>query len=96
MFWRVPKLYRLGVLGINRRNGEYVMRYNERRYYPFADDKLRTKSIAIAAGIAVPELYGVVETQRDIRRLPDIVNGHEGFVIKPACGSSRSMRHRYG
>lgn len=87
MFWRVPKLYRLGVLGINRRNGEYVMRYNERRYYPFADDKLRTKSIAIAAGIAVPELYGVVETQRDIRRLPDIVNGHEGFVIKPACGS---------
>ena len=70
MLWRAPALRRLGVLGINRRNGDYVMRYNERRYYPFADDKLRTKSVAIAAGIAVPDLYGVIETQRDIRRLP--------------------------
>jgi alpha-L-glutamate ligase-like protein len=75
------------VLGINRRNGEFVMRYNKRRYYPFADDKLRTKSIAIAAGIAVPELYGVIETQRDVRRLAQIVEGREAFVIKPACGS---------
>lgn len=87
MFWRAPRLHRLGVLGLNRRNADYVMRYNQRRYYPFADDKLRTKSIAIAAGIAVPDLYGVIETQREIRRLGDIVDGHEGFVIKPACGS---------
>lgn len=87
MLWRAWKLHKLGVLGINRRNGEYVMRYNQRRYYPFADDKLRTKSIAIAAGIAVPELYGVIETQRDVRRLAEIVEGREAFVIKPACGS---------
>jgi alpha-L-glutamate ligase-like protein len=87
MFWRAPKLNRLGVLGINRRNRDFVMRYNERKYYPFADDKLRTKSIAIAAGIAVPDLYGVIETQRDIRNLPQILDGRDGFVIKPACGS---------
>jgi alpha-L-glutamate ligase-like protein len=87
MLWRAWSLRKLGILGINRRNGEYVMRYNERRYYPFADDKLRTKSIAIAAGIAVPDLYGVIETQRDIRRLPGIVEGRDAFVIKPACGS---------
>lgn len=87
MFWRAPKLHRLGVLGINRRNADYVMRYNQRKYYPFADDKLRTKSIAIAAGIAVPDLYGVIETQRDIRNLPQIIDGRQGFVIKPACGS---------
>jgi alpha-L-glutamate ligase-like protein len=87
MLWRAWKLHKIGVLGINRRNGEYVMRYNKRRYYPFADDKLRTKSIAIAAGIAVPELYGVIETQRDVRRLAQIVEGREAFVIKPACGS---------
>jgi alpha-L-glutamate ligase-like protein len=87
VLWRAPKLRRLGVLGINRRNGDFVMRYNERRYYPFADDKLRTKSVAIAAGIAVPDLYGVIETQRDIRRLAEVVSGRDGFVIKPACGS---------
>ena len=87
MFWRAWRLHKLGVLGINRRNGDYVMRYNERRYYPLADDKLRTKSIAIAAGMAVPDLYGVIETQRDIRRLPQIVENREAFVIKPACGS---------
>jgi len=87
VFWRAPKLHRLGVLGINRRNADYVMRYNQRKYYPFADDKLRTKSIAIAAGIAVPDLYGVIETQRDIRNLPQIIDGRQGFVIKPACGS---------
>jgi alpha-L-glutamate ligase-like protein len=87
MFWRAAALRQRGVLGINRRNGDYVMRYNQRRYYPYADDKLRTKSIAIAAGIAVPDLYGVIETQREIRRLAQIIEGREGFVIKPACGS---------
>jgi alpha-L-glutamate ligase-like protein len=87
VFWRVPKLNRLGVLGINQRNRDYVMRYNHRINYPFADDKLRTKSIAIAAGIAVPDLYGVIGTQREIRRLPELVEGRDGFVIKPACGS---------
>ena len=87
MLWRAFKLRKLGVLGLNRRNSDYVMRYNERRYYPFADDKLRTKSIAIAAGIAVPDLYGVITTQREIRRLPEMVEGRDGFVIKPACGS---------
>ena len=65
--WR--RLRELGVLGINQRNAGYIQEYNLRRLYPLVDDKLRTKELAITAGIAVPELYGVVETEAQAGRL---------------------------
>src|SRR5690606_11941482 len=34
------RLRRLGVLGMNRRNADYIMRYNPRRLYPLVDNKL--------------------------------------------------------
>ena len=52
------------------------------------DDKLKTKRLALEAGIAVPQLYGVIETQHDIRTLPDIVRSHNEFALKPAHGSA--------
>ena len=58
------------MLGLNKRNGDYILRFNPRRLYPLVDDKLKTKRLALQAGIAVPELYGVIETQHDIRTLP--------------------------
>ncbi len=76
-----------GVLGLNRRNSEYIGRHNERRRYPLVDDKLLTKELAIAAGMSVPELYGVIATQHDIRDLHRIVADRERFVLKPARGS---------
>ena len=76
-----------GVLGINRRNAEYVRMWNPRRLYPLVDDKLRTKQLAIAAGMPVPELYAVVTAQHDIRELPETLEAHEQFVVKPARGS---------
>lgn len=87
MLQRIRKLRAAGVLGINRRNAEYILRYNPRRLYPLVDDKLRTKQLAVQAGISVPELYGVIQSEHDIRLLPDMVSGHESFVIKPAQGS---------
>jgi len=77
-----------GVLGLNKRNGDYILKFNPRHLYPLVDDKLRTKHLALRAGIAVPELYGVMETQRDIRRLPEIVKDHPEFALKPAHGSA--------
>jgi alpha-L-glutamate ligase-like protein len=77
-----------GVLGLNRRNGDYILRFNPRRLYPLVDDKLKTKRLALAAGIAVPQLYGVIETQHDIRSLPEIVKDHPEFALKPAHGSA--------
>lgn len=80
------RLRERGVLGLNRRNGGYVARYNPRRLYPRVDDKLATKDLALAAGMAVPELYGVLAAQHDIRSLPALV-GDRAFVVKPAHGS---------
>jgi alpha-L-glutamate ligase-like protein len=76
-----------GVLGLNQRNADFIMRLNPRRLYPRVDDKLITKTLAIGAGMAVPELYGVISHQADVRRLPEIAGERESFVIKPARGS---------
>jgi alpha-L-glutamate ligase-like protein len=75
------------VLGINRRNAEFIRQVNPRRLYPLVDDKLQTKQLALANGMPVPELFGVIATQHDIRELPTIVADREQFVIKPAHGS---------
>ena len=88
MFGRYGGLAKEGVLGLNKRNGDYILRFNPRRLYPLVDDKLKTKRLALAAGIAVPKLYGVIETQHDIRRLPEIVRDHPEFALKPAHGSA--------
>jgi len=82
------KLRDEGVLGLNRRNGDYILKFNPRRLYPLVDDKLQTKRLALQAGIAVPELYGVIETQHEIRRLPEIVAERPEFALKPAHGSA--------
>jgi alpha-L-glutamate ligase-like protein len=76
-----------GVLGLNRRNAAYTLWYNPRKLYPLVDDKLRTKELALRAGIAVPELYGVVQGEYQLRNLPDVLGNYSDFVIKPAHGS---------
>jgi len=77
----------MGVLGINQRNAEYTLRYNPRYLYPLVDDKLRTKEVALKAGLAVPELYGVVETEYQVRHLDDLLRPYSDFAIKPSRGS---------
>ncbi len=79
-----------GVLGIDRRNRNYIAACNPRRLYPRVDDKLETKRLAQGAGIAVPELYGVVSIYHQVRDLARLVAGREDFVIKPASGSGGS------
>jgi alpha-L-glutamate ligase-like protein len=76
-----------GVLGVNERNAEYIMPLNPRRFYPRVDDKALTKELALAAGMAVPELYGLITHQGEVRRFAEIVADRESFVIKPAQGS---------
>lgn len=76
-----------GIMGINRRNADYVLKYNKRSLYPIVDDKIITKHRAIEAGIHVPELYGVIETEKEIEKLDQIIGEHSDFVIKPAQGA---------
>lgn len=81
------KLRAYGVLGINQRNADFIMRYNDRSRYPLVDDKLETKKLARAHGIAVPDLYETIETEREIEDVIERLKGYPGFVIKPANGS---------
>lgn len=87
----ISKLYRQlskkGVLGMNRRNAEFIMAYNPRRLYPLVDDKFLTKQLAEKAGIAVSDLYGIIEIERQINDLPELLQPYFDFVIKPAHGS---------
>jgi alpha-L-glutamate ligase-like protein len=76
-----------GVMGINERNADYTLRYNPRDRYPLVDDKALTKQFAQRAGIAVPELYGVIEIQQQVRKLPMLLRDRWDFVVKPARGS---------
>ena len=87
MFALVSKLRQRGVMGINQRNAEFMLPYNPRNLYPLVDDKLLTKRLAEKAGINVPELYGVVEIERQVRDLPSLLVNHREFVIKPSQGS---------
>ena len=87
MLAAAQKLRDAGVLGLNKRNADFIMRLNPRRLYPRVDDKVLTKELALAAGMAVPELYGVIANQGEVRSFADIVAERESFVIKPAQGS---------
>ena len=63
------RLRKSGVLSINQRNSDYVLRYNPRKLYPLVDDKLKTKQLALQAGIAVPTLYALIETEHQIKKI---------------------------
>jgi len=76
-----------GVLGLNERNADFIMRHNPRRLFPRVDDKVITKELALAAGMAVPDLYGVIVHQAEVRNFSTIVENKSSFVIKPAQGS---------
>lgn len=92
MVWRFPDfgiatLSRKGIMGMNRRNISYISRYNQRSLFPLVDDKLKTKQLAIEHGVKVPRLIGVIDNQHDVRKVAELVNGFDGFCIKPAKGS---------
>ena len=84
---RPSKLHERGVMGMNKRNFSYISRYNERKFFPNVDDKLKTKVLALDYGLSVPELLGVVRYQHDVDEVSAILDQHQGFCIKPSKGS---------
>ena len=75
------------IMGINARNRDYIFAQNSRSKYPMVDDKLRTKQLALEAGIQVPELYGTIEFFNDAKRVAELAAPHTQFVLKPARGA---------
>lgn len=87
-FFRTPgELKAMGVVGINMRNARFVLPNNSRKLYDLVDNKIRTKALAEARGMAVPETYAVIRSPADIRRFERLIAGRDSFVIKPARGS---------
>lgn len=77
----------MGLLGINRRNASYTLRWNDRRRYPLVDDKLKTKRLCEGAGIPAARLLAVAERIGDLNGLLGGLEGHRDFVLKPAHGA---------
>ena len=87
-FWAWPsELKRLGILGMNRRNADFVLPLNPREHYPNVDNKLRTKALCAAHGVPVPKTYAVLRGLRDLSSLEQLLNNHPDLVLKPARGS---------
>jgi alpha-L-glutamate ligase-like protein len=89
MLWqnRRKNLRAKGIVGINERNISFISRYNERKRFPLVDNKLLTKRAAEQANIAVPELLGVIESTYQLRKLDEMLEPLQQFVVKPARGS---------
>jgi len=81
------KLKEAGVLGLNQRNGDFILKYNPRRLFPLVDDKLLTKNLCGKVGISVTELYAVIEIQKQIETIETLLSQYRDFVIKPSRGS---------
>lgn len=87
MFRLIRALKEKGILSINERNAGYVLEYNARKHYPIVDNKLKTKQLAMNHAIAVPELYGIIENEHQIKDVHNMLASYPDFVVKPACGA---------
>lgn len=86
-FYSPKKLRAAGVVGLNKRNYDFISKYNNRRLYPLVDDKVQTKVLANKIGINTPGMIGTIEVQHEVKNILNIVKGHKDFVVKPAHGS---------
>ena len=76
-----------GVLGMNRRNHDYIAAYNKRKYYPMVDDKLITKELALKVGVPTAGLIGTIRYQYEAKNFMRMTEYYPSFVIKPGHGS---------
>ncbi|MBN2270957.1 MAG: alpha-L-glutamate ligase-like protein [Sedimentisphaerales bacterium] len=81
------ELRRRGVLGINRRNIEYLFSLNARRLYGLVDDKIITKSLCAEIAVPVPQTYAVINRFGAFKALAATIGQRQEFVVKPAKGS---------
>jgi alpha-L-glutamate ligase-like protein len=80
-------LKRQGILGINARIGQYMIRLNKRQQYPLVDNKIKTAMLAIESGVAVPEIYHIFDSYGGLKNLESLLKPYPTFVIKPAKGA---------
>lgn len=74
------------VLGLNRRNQEYIRPYNPPSAKRIADNKIITKRILRKEGINTPEVYKLIRNKQQLKYL-DWDTLPKSFVIKPNKGT---------
>jgi len=84
--WR--RLRQLGILGMNQRNASFILDHNPRALYPLVDNKLRMDRLCRRIGVPTPVVYEEIRTPSMLRRVKDILENHEDFVVKPNRGSA--------
>ena len=75
-----------GVIGLNRRNIEFIYPHNRREHYILADDKVKAKMLLHENDIACAKTYAVIERISDIRSCWAKLQHHTALVVKPAKG----------
>ncbi len=74
------------ILGLNRRNQEYIRPFNSPSAKNIADDKILTKKILGKEGIKTPEVYKLIKNRKQLEFL-DWESLPKSFVIKPNKGT---------
>ena len=74
-----------GILGMNSRNLSYIGPNNSKKAIDLANNKLRSKEVLFAAGIPVPQVYGIVRARQDLEKF-EWENLPKSFVLKPNRG----------
>jgi alpha-L-glutamate ligase-like protein len=74
------------ILGLNRRNQEYIRPHNSPSAKNIADNKILTKKVLAKEGIKTPEVYKVIRNKKQLQFL-DWQSLPKSFVIKPNKGT---------
>lgn len=74
------------ILGLNRRNQEYIRPYNPPSAKAIADNKILTKRILKKEFIQTPDVYKLIRTKKQLQFL-DWDSLPKSFVIKPNKGT---------
>lgn len=74
------------ILGLNRRNQEYIRPYNPPFAKALADNKIATKKLLAKEGIKSPQVYKLIKNHKQLDFL-DWESLPKSFVIKPNQGT---------
>lgn len=74
------------VLGMNRRNSEFIFKQNPLELYQLVDNKILTKQVLSAKSIPTPIMYFTIQSYFELKDLQNRVKPFSNFVVKPANG----------
>jgi alpha-L-glutamate ligase-like protein len=86
LFTAPRRLKRLGIIGMNQRNAEFILDRNPRSLFPLVDDKLRMRDLCAKIDVPTPRIFAELPSQASLNRLEEYLSRGD-FVLKPNRGS---------